>query len=63
MIILSENIKIPAITGELFYFIKKAYTGGAVDVYKPYGKNIYRSSKRCKFSVSYNYEKQPHACR
>ena len=23
-------------------FIKKGYTGGAVDVYKPYGKYVYR---------------------
>ena len=26
----------------MFYFFKKSYTGGAVDVYKPMGENIYR---------------------
>ena len=28
--------------GEIYHFIKQGYRGGAVDVYKPYGKNIYR---------------------
>ena len=37
-----KDFKIPKITGELYNFIKKGFTGGAVDVYKPYGKNIYR---------------------
>ena len=36
----SENI--PILMGEMYHFIKKSYSGGAVDVYKPYGKNIYR---------------------
>lgn len=40
-IFLKEN-KIPILTGELYNFIKKAYTGGAVDVFKPYGKNVYK---------------------
>lgn len=35
-----ENI--PVLTGEIYNFIKKGYTGGAVDVYKPYGENVYR---------------------
>ena len=35
-----ENI--PVLTGEIYNFISKGYTGGAVDVYKPYGENIYR---------------------
>ena len=39
---LKDETFIPNIKGELYYFIKEGYTGGAVDVYKPYGKNIYR---------------------
>jgi hypothetical protein len=35
-----QKIKIPAITGKVYEDIKKSYTGGAVDVYKPYGENI-----------------------
>lgn len=35
-----QKIKIPAITGKIYEDIKKSYTGGAVDVYKPYGENI-----------------------
>jgi len=26
----------------MFNFFKEGYTGGAVDVYKPYGENVYR---------------------
>ncbi len=37
-----SNENIPIIIGEMYHFIKKSYSGGAVDVYKPYGKNIYR---------------------
>lgn len=37
-----KDFKIPIFTGELYNFIKKGYTGGAVDVYKPSGKFIYR---------------------
>lgn len=33
--------KIPLITGSMFYDIKQGYTGGSVDVFKPYGENIY----------------------
>lgn len=36
------NAKIPLIDGNLFNQLKKGYTGGSVDVYKPYGVNIYR---------------------
>jgi hypothetical protein len=39
---LSENAKIPLITGDMFKFFKKGYTGGSVDVYKAKGENIYR---------------------
>lgn len=37
-----KNYKIPNITGELYRNIKKSYTGGSVDVYKPIGKNLRR---------------------
>nr|QWO71399.1 DNA polymerase [Lyophyllum semitale] len=36
-----KDSKIPLITGKIFNDIKKAYTGGIVDVFKPYGENIY----------------------
>jgi DNA polymerase type B, organellar and viral len=31
---------IPLITGEIYKYIKASYTGGAVDVYKPHGKDV-----------------------
>lgn len=34
--------EIPIIDGEMFNFFKEGYTGGAVDVYKPYGEKVYR---------------------
>lgn len=37
-----DNDNIPLIHGQIFDFIKKGYTGGSVDVIKPYGENIYR---------------------
>jgi hypothetical protein len=37
-----NNTKISLITGKWYHFLKKGYTGGAVDVYKPIGKKIYR---------------------
>lgn len=36
-----KNNKIPLITGSLFDDIRKAYTGGAVDVYKNFGTDLY----------------------
>lgn len=39
---LDKKTEIPIITGNMYYDIKKGYTGGYVDVIKPYGKNIYR---------------------
>jgi hypothetical protein len=33
--------KLPIIIGKTYYDIKKSYTGGAVDVYLPYGENLY----------------------
>jgi hypothetical protein len=38
--VLDSKIKIPTITGKIYEDIKKSYTGGAVDVYKPYGENV-----------------------
>jgi hypothetical protein len=40
-----KNAKIPIIDGDLFDQLKKAYSGGAVDVYKPFpkkGEKVYR---------------------
>lgn len=37
----NTNTNIPIITGETFDFIKKAYTGGPVDVFIPHGFNVY----------------------
>ena len=37
-----DDITIPCLNGEIYQFIKQGYSGGAVDVYKPYGKKIYR---------------------
>ena len=37
-----DEANILNIKGEVYEFIKRSYTGGAVDVYRPYGKNIYR---------------------
>lgn len=36
------DAKIPLISGEMYNFFKEGYTGGAVDVYKPYGQKVYR---------------------
>lgn len=36
------DFKIPLISGQIYDDLKKGYTGGAVDVYKPYGENIFR---------------------
>jgi hypothetical protein len=36
------DFKIPIISGKLYNFFHRGYTGGSVDVYKPYGKNVYR---------------------
>lgn len=33
--------KLPILTGKIYTDIKKSYTGGAVDVYLPYGENLY----------------------
>ena len=39
---MKDECKIPNIRGEVYKFIKTSYTGGAVDIYKPYGKKVYR---------------------
>ena len=36
-----KNINIPIILGDTYLDIKDGYTGGSVDVYKPFGKNIF----------------------
>jgi len=36
-----KNKNIPIISGEMFYDIFNSYYGGLVDMYKPYGKNLY----------------------
>lgn len=35
------DLNIPIITGKMYNDIKDSYTGGNVEVYKPFGKNIY----------------------
>lgn len=36
-----KDSKIPLITGQIFNDLRKSYTGGSVDVYKPYGTNMH----------------------
>jgi hypothetical protein len=51
-----NDYKIPLIGEKIYNDIKKGYTGGAVDVYKPYGKNIYRYDVNSLYpSVMRNY--------
>jgi hypothetical protein len=40
--ILTVGMKIPLISGEMFNLFNKGYTGGSLDIYKPYGKKVYR---------------------
>jgi hypothetical protein len=52
---LKENT-IPCIGGSLYNDIKESYTGGSVDVYKAYGKDIYRYDVNSLYpSVMKNY--------
>jgi hypothetical protein len=37
-----NDFKIPKLVGQIFNDIRMSYTGGATDMYKPYGNNIYR---------------------
>jgi len=46
---LTEEYKIPLIHGKIYNDLKKAYTGGSVDVYKPYGRKVNR------YDVNYLY--------
>lgn len=39
---LSSEKKVPLIGGEMFTDMHEGYTGGAVDVYRPYGQEVYR---------------------
>jgi len=39
---LKDDVKIPLISREMFNLFKKGYTGGALDVFKPNGENIFR---------------------
>lgn len=39
---LDNKANIPIVLGKIYDKIKLAYTGGSVDVYKPFGTNIYR---------------------
>lgn len=43
---LNEEIKIPLIHGEIYNFIKKSYTGGSVDVYKPRPLDSHKNSSK-----------------
>ena len=36
-----KDAKIPLISGNIYEDIRKSYTGGAVDVYKANGKNLF----------------------
>lgn len=36
-----KDFKVPLISGQIFNDIRKSYTGGACDVYKPFGENLY----------------------
>jgi hypothetical protein len=38
---LNESFQIPLINGEMYKDLKIGYTGGSVDVYKPYGETVY----------------------
>jgi len=39
---MDEKDRIPVILGNMYNDLKRSYTGGSVDVYKPSGENIYR---------------------
>ena len=36
-----EEFKIPLVYNQIYIDIKRSFTGGSVDVFKPYGKNVY----------------------
>lgn len=52
-----DNLEIPLINGEIYEFIKKAYTGGSVDVYKPIRdlKDIQEKNKVYRYDVNSLY--------
>jgi hypothetical protein len=37
-----NNSKIPLIVGQMFHDLRRSFTGGAVDVYKPYSRKVKR---------------------
>nr|YP_010130189.1 hypothetical protein KQ422_mgp109 [Clavaria fumosa]QPZ51091.1 hypothetical protein [Clavaria fumosa] len=39
---LHEKYKIPLIKGNIYNNLKEGYTGGSVDIYKPYGEMVFR---------------------
>jgi|SRR5882672_552883 len=54
-----KNHKIPLIDGKIFDDIKEGYTGGAVDVYKPSGENIYRYDVNSLYPSVMKYQAMP----
>ena len=50
-----KDAKILIITGELYNFIKKGYTKGTVNVYKPYSKYVYKLLTYYKYDVNLLY--------
>jgi len=38
---MNKDIKIPITSLEIYDILKPGYTGGHVDVYRPYGENMY----------------------
>jgi hypothetical protein len=54
-----KNENIPLLKGNIYDFIKLGYSGGAVDVYKPYGKNIYRYDVNSLYPSIMNYYDMP----
>ena len=50
-----KDYKIPILTGALYEFIAKGYTGGSVDVIKPYGKEVYHYDVNSLYPTSMKY--------
>nr|YP_010455101.1 hypothetical protein NYK79_mgp47 [Porodaedalea mongolica]UUA03943.1 hypothetical protein [Porodaedalea mongolica]WCF76703.1 hypothetical protein [Porodaedalea mongolica] len=38
---IKNDYNLPIIIGDTYFDIKKSYTGGSVDMFKPYGENVY----------------------
>jgi len=54
-----KDYKIPLINGKMYDDIKEGYTGGAVDVYKPSGKNIFRYDVNSLYPSRMKYKPMP----